>query len=94
MPIGKPEPQQLLTQFQIKLYATEAVIFDSASGDTHYLAPLALTLFQLCSEFPGLHRKGLKTLLARHEMGSDLPPNIRFDETFNGLRKIGLINRE
>ena len=83
-----------MTRFQIKLYATEAVIFDSASGDTHHLAPLALTLFQLCSENPGLHRDDLKTLLARHEIGSDVPLDIRFDEPFDGLRKIGLISHE
>ena len=83
-----------MTRFQIKPYATEAVIFDSASGDTHHLAPLALTLFQLCGENPGLHRDDLKTLLARHEMGSDVPLDIRFDEIFDGLRKIGLISHE
>ena len=81
-------------RFQYKQYESEAVVFDSASGDTHYLAPLALTLFQLCSEYPGLHRDDLKTLLARHEMGSDVPLDIRFDETFDGLRKIGLISHE
>ena len=81
-------------RFQYKQYESEAVVFDSASGDTHYLAPLALTLFQLCSEYPGLHRHDLKTLLARHEMESDVPLDIRFDETFDGLRKIGLISRE
>lgn len=81
-------------RFQFKQYESEAVVFDSASGDTHYLAPLALTLFQLCSEYPGLQRHDLKILLARHKMGSDLPRDIHFDETFDGLRKIGLIGHE
>lgn len=81
-------------RFQFKQFESEAVIFDSASGDTHYLAPLALTIFQLCSEYPGLQRNDLRSLLARHEMGSELPQDVPFDETFNGLRKIGLICHE
>jgi len=81
-------------RFQYKQYESEAVVFDSASGDTHYLAPLALTLFQLCSEYPGLQRNDLRTLLARHQIGSDLPPDVRIDETIDGLRKIGLIRHE
>ena len=81
-------------RFQLKQYDSEAVIFDAASGDTHYLAPLALTIFQLCSEYPGLQRNDLRILLERHEMGSELLQDGPFDETFDGLRKIGLIRHE
>ena len=81
-------------RFQLKQYDSEAVIFDTASGDTHYLAPLALTLFRLCSEFPGLPRDDLRSLLARHAIESDLPLNAQVDETLDGLRKVGLIRPE
>lgn len=81
-------------RFHFKQYDSEAVIFDAASGDTHYLAPLALTLYQLCCEFPELPRNDLRNLLARHEIGSELPQDGPFDETFDGLRKIGLIHHE
>lgn len=81
-------------RFQYKQYESEAVVFDSASGDTHYLAPLALTLFQLCSEFPGLPRNDLQSLLARHSIEPDLPLNSQVDETLDGLRKVGLLRHE
>lgn len=81
-------------RFHFKQYESEAVIFDAASGDTHYLAPLAVTLYQLCCEFPGLPRNDLKNLLARHQIGAALPHAALFDETLDGLRKIGLIHHE
>jgi len=82
-------------RFQLKQYDSEAVIFDSASGDTHYLAPLALTLFQLCREFPGLPRNDLRSILAqRHEFEPGLPLDARVDETLECLRKVGLIRLE
>jgi len=81
-------------RFQLKQYDTEAVIFDTASGDTHYLAPLALTIFRLCSEFPGLPRNDLHSLLARHLIESDLPLDAQVDETLDGLRKVGLLSHE
>lgn len=81
-------------RFQLKQYDSEAVIFDTASGDTHYLAPLALTLFRLCSAFPGLPRDDLRSRLARHAIEHDLPLDAQVDETLDGLRKVGLIRPE
>ena len=40
-------------RFQLKQYASEAVAYDTESGDTHHLAPLALALYQLFREHPG-----------------------------------------
>jgi PqqD family protein of HPr-rel-A system len=82
-------------RFQLKHYASEAVAFDTASGDTHYLAPLALALFQLFREYPALSRDEAKRLLAqRHavEPGPSLDGQI--DETLDGLCRIGLIHLE
>lgn len=82
-------------RFQLKHYASEAVAFDTASGDTHYLAPLALALFQLFREQPALSRDEAKRLLAqRHavELGPSLDGQI--DDTLDGLCRIGLIRLE
>lgn len=81
-------------RFQLKQYDSEAVIFDTASGDTHYLAPLALTLFQLYGEFPGLPRNDLRSMLTRHSIEPGLPLDTLIDETLDGLRKVGLLSHE
>lgn len=82
-------------RFQLKHYASEAVVFDTASGDTHYLAPLALALFQLFREFPGLSRDGAKRLLKqRHAIESGPPLDAQINETLDGLCRIGLIRPE
>lgn len=79
-------------RFQLKQYASEAVAFDTASGDTHYLAPLALALYQICRDCPGLSREGARQLLAqRHGIERDPSLDTQIDETLDGLRRIGLI---
>ena len=82
-------------RFQLKYYASEAVVFDTASGDTHYLAPLALALFQLFREFPGLSRDDARRLLKRrHIIEPALSFDAQIDETLDGLCRIGLIRPE
>jgi PqqD family protein of HPr-rel-A system len=79
-------------RFQLKTYGTEAVAFDTASGDTHYLAPFALTLFQLVHDHPGLSRSDVCLMLAQRypiEPGPLL--DARFDEALGSLRRIGLV---
>lgn len=79
-------------RFQLKHYATEAVAFDTASGDTHYLAPLALELFQLFRECPGLSREDAKRLLTQHHALEPRSLDAQIDETLDGLHRIGLLN--
>ncbi|MDP1533826.1 MAG: hypothetical protein Q8L92_09635 [Rubrivivax sp.] len=42
MTLAATAPSRLL-----KCWGDEAVVYDAASGDTHYLKPLTLTLYQL-----------------------------------------------
>lgn len=80
-------------RFQLKQYGTEAVAFDTVSGDTHYLAPLALQIFQLCRDHPGLSRAEVRALLAeRHSGVRGSALEIQVDETLGGLSRIGLIH--
>lgn len=82
-------------RFQLKQYASEAVAFDTASGDTHYLAPLALALYQICRDSPGVSRDGARQLLAqRHAIEPGPSLDAQIDETLDGLRRIGLIRLE
>lgn len=82
-------------RFQLKRYGTEAVAFDPVSGDTHYLAPLALQIFQLCHDHPGLSRTEVGALLAeRHSGARGAALQIQVDETLGGLSRIGLIHIE
>jgi PqqD family protein of HPr-rel-A system len=82
-------------RFHLKHYASEAVVFDTASGDTHYLAPLALALFQLFREFPGLPRDDASRLLKQcHAIEPGLSLDAQIDETLDGLCRIGLIRPE
>lgn len=79
-------------RFQFKQFSSEAVVYDSESGDTHYLTPLALALLQITREDPRpSHDDILRALTERSLFDAGLPPQIQVDQTLNGLRKIGLV---
>lgn len=81
-----------MTRFQIKVFDTEAVVFDTASGDTHYLKPLALTLFQACQENPGLTSGGITQALAQR-LSVKMNPGFsqQADDALSSLNRIGLL---
>ena len=80
-------------RFQLKQYDSEAVVFDTASGDTHYLAPLALALFQTCCAFPRRSRDDILSLLAeRHAIEPSVLSAAQVDQTLAELRKLELID--
>ena len=77
----------------LKNWGDEAVVYDTASGDTHYLKPLTLALYQTCRDHPGhtsdelaialASRLGLKATPELHELTEDV---------LGTLRKIGLLD--
>jgi len=81
-----------LARFQIKTFEHEAVVFDTASGDTHYLAPLVAELFQLIQSNPGMTVDDLAPTLAAR---LSLPTSPHFthmtNEAITSLRQIGLL---
>lgn len=82
-------------RFQLKQYASEAVAYDTESGDTHFLAPLALALYQLFREHPGLPRDQARRLLAeRHGLEAGPALDAEIDQTLAGLVRVGLVHRE
>lgn len=79
-------------RFQIKQFGAEAVVYDTASGDTHYLNPLALALYQTCDKNPGLLPADLVQTLAHGQPDANPPDFFRqADEALASLHRIGLL---
>lgn len=76
----------------LKSWGDEAVIYDAASGDTHYLKPLTLALYQTCRDHPGFTAAELAATLAARLNVPNTPQLMELtDDTLNSLRKIGLL---
>lgn len=76
----------------LQTWGDEAVAFDAASGDTHYLAPFTRRLYETCRDHPGLTAAMLADLLAEQLA---VTPDTDFlnavDEALASLRRIGLL---
>lgn len=81
-----------MARFLIKNFDAEAVVFDIASGDTHYLSPLAYTL--LSHTQSGMVFRDIPATLAR---AMEVEHNIEFDrlasEAIDSLQRIGLLGQ-
>ncbi|HEX7971210.1 MAG TPA: HPr-rel-A system PqqD family peptide chaperone [Thiobacillus sp.] len=87
MTSAAPLPSRLL-----KNWGDEAVVYDAASGDTHYLKPLTLALYQICRNHPGYTPADLATTLAERLGVAVTPEFLELNEdTLASLRKIGLL---
>lgn len=79
----------------LKCWGDEAVVYDAESGDTHYLKPLTLTVYQVCRDHPGCHVTALVALIAERLGMENTPPlHDLVSETLDGLRKAGLLESE
>jgi PqqD family protein of HPr-rel-A system len=84
---ASPTPSRLS-----KSWGDEQVIYDAASGDTHYLKPLTLALYQTCRDHPGFTSAELAAALAARLNVPNTPQLMELtDDTLNSLRKIGLL---
>jgi PqqD family protein of HPr-rel-A system len=76
----------------LKVWGDEAVVYDAASGDTHYLKPLTLALYQTCRDHPGYTAAEHAAALATRLSVADTPQLRELTEdTLASLRKIGLL---
>jgi PqqD family protein of HPr-rel-A system len=84
---GSPASSRLL-----KVWGDEAVVYDTASGDTHYLKPLTLALYLTCRDHPGYTLPEITADLAAR-LGVADTPNLHdlTEETLDSLRRIGLL---
>lgn len=81
-----------MTRFLIKPFGTEAVVFDIASGDTHYLSPLAYTLLNHTQS--GSAAQDIPAALARAmQMEHDSEFEQQAVEAIASLQRIGLIGQ-
>lgn len=76
----------------LKNWGDEAVVYDAASGDTHYLKPLTLALYQICRDHPGYTSAEIAAELATRLSVANTPQLRELtDETLTSLRKISLL---
>ena len=81
-----------MARFRIKSFGDEAVVFDTASGDTHFLAPFTLTLFQLVQNNPGLPAHELEAvLMSEIELPGSMHLSALTQESLASLRQLGLL---
>ncbi|MBW8371051.1 MAG: HPr-rel-A system PqqD family peptide chaperone [Thiobacillus sp.] len=86
-PRASSPPSRLL-----KSWGDEAVVYDTASGDTHYLKPLTLALYQSCRDHPDYTATELAAALAARLGVADTPQlHELIEDTLASLRKIGLL---
>lgn len=79
-------------RFTLVAFEDEAVVFDAASGDTHYLAPLSLALLRILQESPLIDLPELeRQLLSRYEPVPDMSLHTGIPEAVERLRGIGLL---
>lgn len=82
-----------MARFQIKTYGYEAVVFDTASGDTHLLAPLTLTVFNTLSLHPGLSAEHLESRVAEQlSLATNPKLSSMVGEALTSLHQIGLLS--
>ena len=81
-----------MARFQIKSFEQEAVVFDTASGDTHYLAPFNVVLLQLVQSNPGMTLDEIHAALASR-LSLGIGPDLvhQTDQALASLRRIGLL---
>ena len=82
-----PSPSRLL-----KIWGDEAVVYDAASGDTHYLKPLTLALYRICQDHPEYTPTERAAALAAHfDMTATPQWQELAEDAFHSLHKIGLL---
>ncbi len=83
-----------MLRFQIKCFGDEAVVFDTASGDTHYLAPLTYALYTTSRKHPEMNACEAPVKLARmFNVAADASFTKLTDEAMSSLQHIGLLSR-
>jgi PqqD family protein of HPr-rel-A system len=81
-----------LTRFQIKSFEREAVVFDTASGDTHFLAPHTLTILNIIQNNPSMTADEIYAGLAvRLSVNTSIQLKQLTDDALANLRRIGLL---
>ncbi|MFP5417728.1 MAG: HPr-rel-A system PqqD family peptide chaperone [Gammaproteobacteria bacterium] len=79
----------------MKSWGNEAVLYDQASGDTHYLKPLTLALYQTYCDHPHYTPAELAAALAARVGVANTPDLLDLiEDTLDQLRAINLLDAE
>lgn len=74
----------------MKIWEDEAVVYGTVSGDTHYLKPLTLALYQTCRDHPGYTSAEIAASMAIRLGMEDTPQfHEQTEDALANLRKIG-----
>ena len=81
-----------MARFQIRYFEPEAVAFDTASGDTHFLASHTVALLHVIQNHPGMTRNEIERALAAR-LSLRITPDFSqlTDEALASLRHIGML---
>ncbi len=87
MILASSSPPRLL-----KCWGNEAVVYDITSGDTHYLKPLTLAVYQTCLDHAGYTPIELVADLAMR-LGVENTMELQdvVEDVLDSLQKIGLL---
>ena len=82
-----------MSRFQIKCFEEEAVVFDAASGDTHYLSPLVYALYTIRRVEPQMALSDIPVRLAHvFDVEADAHFKQLIHDAIASLQQIGLLN--
>lgn len=79
-------------RFSLVTFDDEAVVFDAASGDTHYLPPLSLALLRLMQADPALDPVALRERLsASYDIDPAMALDSSIQDALGRLRATGIL---
>lgn len=80
-------------EWLFRAWDEDAVVFNSASGDTHYLQPLTFVVYQTCCQNPGLSKSEIIDLLTLDNPApSEADFAQRANDAMTNLQRIGLLH--
>mgnify|MGYP001067297844 CR=1 FL=1 len=79
-------------RFSLVTFDDEAVVFDAASGDTHYLSPLSLALLRILQTDPALDPAALRERVsASYDIDPAMPLDPSIQDALGRLRATGIL---
>jgi len=82
---------QVCREFRVNEWLDGAVLYDTASGDTHHLAPVAFQILSLLLHAPRTQEELVRCVLSSDEMTVDDESLAMIDATLAHLAELGLI---
>lgn len=79
-------------RFSLVSFDDEAVVFDAASGDTHYLSPLSFAILGILQSRPTLDAAGVERQLADiYDIDPAMPLTASVEDALERMRSTGIL---